>query len=364
EAEPVDVVVANPPFSVDIRDGAVLERYELARRRQRVPSDWLFIEALEGWVRPGGRAAVVLPWTVLVNPSTARLRQRIDANWTREAICALPEGVFRPFGGAAGRAFLLWLKREKQPLGHKMEWAALGDPGYDVHSLHFASTNSNEVQELIEGKGWKKLNHGEWVPGVIQEGVALESWVSLRNERVNPRHESRVMGLIELKDTDKALGEVHVRQMAAEDIKSAKAVLKEGDLLVSRMRPELGNVAIAEPLGSEPVVGSPEWVVLEPRELPHFLLRAMRTKQFRAQLAITGGQTRPRTTAENVLQSKIKWPGRPLAERIDCLSADLHRQRAGLRLRLEKLEELVDAFASGDIGADELARVLDELERA
>src|SRR5690606_10504378 len=36
EIDPVDVVVANPPFSVAIRDPAVLDRYALARGRPQV----------------------------------------------------------------------------------------------------------------------------------------------------------------------------------------------------------------------------------------------------------------------------------------------------------------------------------------
>ena len=46
EPDPVDVLVANPPFSVDVDDPAVLARFELGAGRTRVSSDRLFVEAM------------------------------------------------------------------------------------------------------------------------------------------------------------------------------------------------------------------------------------------------------------------------------------------------------------------------------
>jgi len=363
--EPVDVVVANPPFSVVIDDPAVLARYEVAAGRARALSDHLFMEALERWVVPGGQAALALPWSLVVNPSAEALRARIDAAWVREALCVLPEGVFRPFGGAAGRACLLWLRRRPAP-GVRQAWAELSDPGYDVRSNRLKPTSEAEVARLERGEGFAPLEAGAWTPAPPEvTGRRVGDLACLRQEKCVPARDlAGSVGLVELADTDKATGEVGaVRRVEAAAVRGTKAVLGAGDVLVSRMRPELGNVVV-RPEGIEgPVVGSTEWLPLVPRAAGHWLLHALRTPTWRDALPITEGQTRPRTTGEAVLASAVSWPGEAVAGRVDALSRRLYAERASLRARLEALQDAVDRFAAGEIDASTLDETVEALER-
>ncbi len=80
----VDVLLTNPPFGADIpiTDPALLSGYEFARAVERngdrvalsgkyVPSvapETLFVEKCVKWLKPGGRAALVLPNGLLSNP--------------------------------------------------------------------------------------------------------------------------------------------------------------------------------------------------------------------------------------------------------------------------------------------------------
>jgi protein-L-isoaspartate O-methyltransferase len=358
---PVDVVVANPPFSVPIRDPEILSNFELARGRRRVVSDWLFVEALERWVRPGGRAAIVLPWTILLNPSCEPLRERLIAAWEPQAVCGLPEGVFRPFGGAAGRACLLWLIRRPSAWSGPPRWAELRDPGYDVRSQRYRATSGTDVARLIAGEGWTPLPPGAWVPGGVSAGRLARPLAALaqRTDRriVPSRTPEALFAVTELADTDKTTGEAVTPQVVTgRSIIGTKASFAEGEILVSKLRPELGNVAIARrPAGgTEPLVGSTEWVSLRATRWPHYLLHAMRTPAWRAQLSMTGGQTRPRTSGDAVLASQVPWPGEPTVEKIDALARRLHDQRAALRERMLALQRLLDAYASGEISAQAL----------
>jgi len=368
DPDPKDVVVANPPFSVEIRDPAVLARYDLGKGRGRVLSDWLFVEAVERWVRPGGRAGVVLPWSVLVNASSSPLRARIDAAWVREAVCALPEGVFRPFGGAAGRACLLWLRR-KPCREVPTLWATLDDPGYDVRSTHLRPTSTTEVQRLRCGHGWTPLPADQWTPtpkGLRVSSRPLGALVRSRVDRTVPsRDQGSEVGLVELADADKGSGEVAVRRVRGEEVRGQKAVLGDGDLLVSRLRPALGNVAVVyrPPDLEGPLVGSTEWIPLIAERWPHYLLHALRTPSWRARLPVTGGQTRPRTAPSTVLATPVPWPGEEAAARIHALSERAHRSRAALRRQLSALQGLVDRFAEGDLDEADLLRALEDLER-
>jgi hypothetical protein len=360
---PAEVVVANPPFSVEITDRAVLDGYDLGLERRRVLSDALFVEALERWVVPGGMAALVMPWSLVVNASMQPLRDRILRSWSVDAICALPEGVFRPFGGAAGRACLLWLRREyAQDVGPL--WAEVGDPGWDVRSKHLRLTSSAEIDRLRADEGWIRLPPGRWTPAAVNaRGRQMESLAAVARSAVTPARRTGTVTVVDLADSDRSTGEVRVvRPSPSRSVRGARLRLQAGDVLVARMRPQLGNVAVV-PDEAVDWVGSPEWVVLRPTELGYALLHALRTPEWRRRLPATEGQTRPRTTARAVLETPIPWPAEHIAVRVDALSRSLHRERRALRQRLVALQDAIDQHAAGELDDAGLEAALERLER-
>lgn len=351
EPEPVDVVLANPPFSVPIRDRAVLDRYALGRGVDRLSSDQLFVEALEGWVRPGGYAALVMPWTLVANPRAEVLRERIDQAWCRRALCVLPEGVFRPFGGAAGRAALLWLQRRPTDEG-PMDWAELSDPGYDPRSTRLVPTSDSEVEALAAGEGWRTV--GGWVPTRRPAvGPPLSDWVEV-DRSMAPGGAGQLT--IDLADVDRSTGEVRPRRT---DNRGRRAALSADQVLLARMRPALGNVAWVRP-GVE-AVGSPEWIRLQTAH-PQFLLRALRSQAWRDQLPPTTGQTRPRTDAETVLDTRLPLPSDPTLARVEALGRSLFAEKARLEERLAALEQAVQDYVEG-VDEPGLLAALEDLER-
>lgn len=361
EDAPFDGIVANPPFSVPIEDPAVLDRYACGRARARVVSDRLFVEAIARWVRPGGAAAIVLPFSVLANPSWADVRARIDADWARLRVCALPEGVFRPFGGAAGRAVLLWLVRRGGDLAERPTlYAALADPGYDVRSTRMRPTRPDELAALVESTGehrehggWTALADGAWTPDRSAGGVAVGQLARVRRERaVDP------VWVADLADADRSTGEV---LPVAASPGGPRYRIDPGDVLVAQLRPNLGNVALAPDVDGA-CGGSPEWIVLEPARVGAFLTHALRTPTWRASLPVAHGQTRPRIGPDAVLASAIRWPGDAVAERIHAVSSRVHAERRRLRAVLVDVQGAVDRFAAGEIDEAELGAEIDALE--
>ncbi len=352
--EPVDVVVANPPFSVPVRDPRVLAAHDWPE--ERALSDQLFAALLGRWVRPGGRAGVVMPASVLANRSFATTRAVLDGAFVRTAVCLLPEGVFRPFGGAAGRAVILWLRRRTPEEGAPapVRWARLADPGYDPRSQALKPTSEAEIDALIRGEGWGALPPGAWSPeGERLEGRRLGDVARVRRERGAG---TGAMTRLDLGDVDPRTGEA--RPIPDTDL-SGRQVLQPGDVLVSRLRPERGNVTVVPDGG--PAVGSPEWVALEVVDAPRWVWLVARSPAWRAQLPVAAGQTRPRTTAEAVLDTRVPWP-EGLVVRVDDLAARLLADRAELGRRLEALQGAVHAFVE-DRDEVALEGVVDELDR-
>ncbi|MCA9489194.1 MAG: N-6 DNA methylase [Myxococcales bacterium] len=350
EPEPVDVLIANPPFSVSVDDPATLAAYRLAAGRSRVASDVLFTEALGRWVRPGGRAGVVLPWSVVGNATWREARDALREAFHVDAIAALPEGVFRPFGGAAGRAALIWLRRRGPGTADgETRFTTLSDPGYDVRSVHLKLTSDAEIERRLRGGGWETLLAGAWVPERAEpDGVRVGDLAGLRRERIRG-----ATALAELADVDGDVGDLSPR---ATEVVEARPRIVSGDVVVARLRPELGNVALHH--ADTPCAGSPEWIVLTPEDHPHWLLHALRSPTWRAALPVTQGQTRPRTTAAAVLDSHVRHPGAACAEAVDRLSEGLRRARREATRTLETLQTAVDRHQAGELDDEGLLAVV------
>ena len=109
----VDVIATNPPFGarIPVTDPQILRRYELGRAwRERGPGEFVMRAALQGSVapevlfiervvqllKPGGRAALVLPNGLLSNPSDAYIRSWLMRRARILASVELPMETFIP----------------------------------------------------------------------------------------------------------------------------------------------------------------------------------------------------------------------------------------------------------------------------
>jgi type I restriction enzyme M protein len=102
-----DVILANPPFAGEMKDRKMLVHYDLAKRalkraKDKQPKeerDVLFIERILKWLKPGGRAAVVLPQGKFNNSSLAFIREWILKKARLLAVVGLHPYTFRPHTG-------------------------------------------------------------------------------------------------------------------------------------------------------------------------------------------------------------------------------------------------------------------------
>ena len=368
-----DVVLANPPFSVEVDDPDVLARYELGRGRSRVGSDILFLEAALAHLRPGGRLVTVLPFSALTGAATAAMRDYVDRVAVREAVVSLPEGVFRPFGGTPTRACVVALRKRPAQVGPVLV-AVVEEPGFDTKRKVYRRTAQDDLVALrlhLRGAPYARARLVEspgWVPeeALQASGVAphVPTFVLAdRAERVrqrDPVDPDTNYTVIDFADVDKGTGEVvdaRVRPGRACD----GIAFEEGDLLFGRMRPGLNNVVrVARPRADLPArcVGSGEWFRFRPGREADFTLLAMRSRFARSQLAVTGGQTRPRARVEDVEALRLPDPGSGARTAIDSVLGRARADRLRLRRIMEEVEALYEAFGLGAITAEALeARV-------
>ena len=102
-----DIVLANPPFAGELKDKKMLQHYHLAapalrRAADKQPKeerDVIFIERIINLLRPGGRAAIVLPQGKFNNSSLAFIREFILHKARLLAVVGLHGHTFKPHTG-------------------------------------------------------------------------------------------------------------------------------------------------------------------------------------------------------------------------------------------------------------------------
>ena len=98
-----DVLMANPPFAGDIKEGQILNRYDLAMKNNKpataVGRDILFIERNLNFLKPGGRMAIVLPQGRFNNSSDKYIRDYIAERCRILAVVGLHGNTFKPHTG-------------------------------------------------------------------------------------------------------------------------------------------------------------------------------------------------------------------------------------------------------------------------
>lgn len=103
------LILANPPFagSLDYESTA----QDLQRMVKTKKTELLFLALFLRLLKPGGRAAVIVPDGVLFGSSKAHktLRQMLVEKQKLDAIISMPSGVFRPYAGVS-TAILLFTK--------------------------------------------------------------------------------------------------------------------------------------------------------------------------------------------------------------------------------------------------------------
>ena len=379
------VILANPPFSVSIRDPKILERFSLGREREQVNSDRLFLEAAWKCLSPNGRLCTVLPYSVLVNASAKEDRKWLEERFVRRAVIGLPEGTFRPFGGTSTRACVLLLQKRPARVDKQLV-AEVRSPGFDPRRKDYRRCEPDELATLrlfLRGVDWKGAlwvePGGPWAPtrhleqSSMAAGVPVVRFGSLAQmalRRVDPsaRPEESFCE-VDLADLDKSTGEVsRARKRRGSDFKEGqgKVLFSEGDLLFGRMRPGLNNVGVAsrpDDALPEQMLGSGEWVPFRPTREPYFALLALRSSFVREQLQTTGGQTRPRAKVEDLPRLRVPDPGPQARARLDEALAEVHRERLRWKKRLLVLERLYKEFGEGIRTQPELLEALDALDQ-
>lgn len=111
DAERYTLILANPPFAGSLDYESTSK--DLQRVVKTKKTELLFLALFLKLLKPGGRAAVIVPDGVLFGSSTAHkaLRKALVEDQKLDAVVKLPSGVFRPYAGVS-TAILFFTKTD------------------------------------------------------------------------------------------------------------------------------------------------------------------------------------------------------------------------------------------------------------
>lgn len=187
-----DLILANPPFAGEVKEKNILTHYELAkpalkRAKDKTPKeerDVLFIERIIKMLRPGGRAAIVLPQGKFNNSTLAFIREWVLRKARLLAVVGLHGNSFKPHTGTKTSVLIIQKYTEEQlaEIIKVRKDVASNCPDYE-NIIYSILTEEKETKDLKVGdKLAHSINH-TWIEDFVDkdtgEVVSIE-----RNEEL------------------------------------------------------------------------------------------------------------------------------------------------------------------------------------
>jgi len=186
-----DLLMANPPFAGEIKEGRIIHRYELGfkdngKAQTKIGRDILFIERNLEFLKPGGRMAIVLPQGRFNNTSDKRIREFIAERARILAVVGLHGNTFKPHTGT--KTSVLFVQKWNDdpaagPLCPKVEdypiFFAVSEKGGKDNSGEYVYIKNPDGQPKLDRNGHMIVdhdlhNHGGELPDGIAE--AFVEW--------------------------------------------------------------------------------------------------------------------------------------------------------------------------------------------
>jgi len=165
-----DVVLSNPPFGakIPIKGSQLLSQYELGYKWKRSketgemektsvlhqdqPPQMLFLERCLQLLKPNGRLGIILPESILGNPSYEHIVTYILKNTTVLAVVTMPESLFKTSGkgGTHTKVCVLLLEKKRALRPYDIFMADVKWCGHDSRGNPTLQKNSEGIYELLD----------------------------------------------------------------------------------------------------------------------------------------------------------------------------------------------------------------------
>ncbi len=222
DAEKYTLILANPPFAGSLDYEATSK--DLQRVVKTKKTELLFVALFLKLLKPGGRAAVIVPDGVLFGSSKAHkeLRRTLVEDQKLDGIVKLPSGVFKPYAGVS-TAILLFTKTNSGGTDHVWFY----DVGADGFSLDDKRTpiEANDLPDALSRWGLRSTSELERaraeqsfcvpVADIVAQGydLSLNRYKEIVHDEVEHRPPLEIIAEIEKMEGEIASGLAELKAM-------------------------------------------------------------------------------------------------------------------------------------------------------
>lgn len=332
--ERFDLILTNPPFGAVVKNEDILKSYNLGKNRKTQRTEILFLERCLDLLKSGGKLGIVIPNSILSNPSESYVRQFIKDHYDILAIIGTPFETFRS-AGANVRSSLLFLRKKDTKIksNNSIFFAKANYVGFDNSGREIKENDFPEILRAFQDSSTKtgkfvsinpyifnyakaKLDDNLTADYYVQklldvagEGLfdELGKLVMYRQEKFQPKESPGKVFKIVSVHFD---GNISVREeKQGSDFKyNYQYIMHSGDIVLSRIDCSHGAVAVV-PEELDGAVCSGEFYVLVPgKDVNSMVLwHLLRSKQVSEQMiGLSSGMTgRHRLGRDQLLKIKI-----------------------------------------------------------
>lgn len=289
-----DIVLSNIPYSQETEYGGY---YDIPTKN----ADSVCIQHIWKALKPGGRAAVIVPETFLYESGAiGQTRELIAKGSEKLSIISLPRGVFMPYtptktniiyfkkGGQFKNVYFFVVFNDGFELNTKRK-AKSGDSDLKLLLSEYDDPNdirgqANIVErETIEATGnWnlRPFFYMEDIPAVESELVPLSTDIIEEiNEMVNPRNEpDKLWGVLQVSQHGVFLDDMILGSEFTQNYQKVKT----GDLVYNPYRVNIGSIGIV-PAYLDGMLVSPAYVVFRSKSKKYpatYLLSVLKSERY------------------------------------------------------------------------------------
>jgi excisionase family DNA binding protein len=400
-----DAIITNPPFGSDYSDEEGLSRFRLGIGKSSRRRGVLFIERCLEFLKEGGYLAIIIDDGVLNHSSNEDVRKLILENSNLVAVVSLPVTAFMPY--ASVKSSILILRKSRDPDKNTQTFYARaenvgkknnGDEDYIYDNNGSEKLNNDLDSILVKWKlhlGGDKLKNSEqcyisnifdtlstsdnhssridfafhhYSRNIVRAVIKKHSDKLIRlvdvcdeiNEPLVPAKEIPdqmilYTGLANIESNSEIYNQIHI---LGNTIKSTVRKYKKGDVLFSKMRPNLRKCVVINHdddgyCSSECVVFRPNTELVSGRMLSAILRSDFVYGQI---VHLITGIGRPRISVKDLRNIMIPNPSN--SKDNECLSKYIRNMKKSTKLKIKSIEMLQQSIDLQNVATNEL---VDEL---
>jgi tRNA1(Val) A37 N6-methylase TrmN6 len=389
-----DIVITNPPFGSDFSEAEHLSKYQLGKDRTSRRRGVLFVERCLRMLKPGGRMAIILDDSILSGSNNDDVRNLVLSKAVLRGVIGLPDAAFMPYATVKASILILEKKRTSRAAAPSVFMAAAdnvgrrpnGDPQFSemrdangqpmldndlvtildkwrVYQKKSVSFEENPphvfecpTKDVLEKNRFDPLFYHPWRsradkalatssnPICILGDLIEERNVSLVPNIEVPDENCRYVGLSNIKALT---GEYEISEVRGDNLKSAVRLFRAGDIIFSKLRPELRKCSLIGGSEDDGHVSS-ECFVFTPRQDvrikgetrkidPSYLAIMLRSDLVFGQIIYQcTGLGRPRVNKAAIMNLQIPMP--PISKQAEIVKSYEQKWARCVRLHEESAE--------------------------